>query len=213
MNVDEIDKLLPQTQCGRCGYHGCRPYAEAVANGEADINRCPPGGEATVRELAALTGREPKPIDPECGEVTASKVAWVREDDCIGCTRCIQACPVDAIAGAAKLMHTVIAAECTGCELCLPACPVDCIEMPAAAPGEGQVRWPPQSNDEHDHDRERADRARRRFFARNARLQREAKERRVRRERRKAALHGGGDKKAEIAAAIARAKAKRSKDQ
>jgi electron transport complex protein RnfB len=207
MNIDEIDKLLPQTQCGRCGYNGCRPYAEAVASGEADINRCPPGGAATMRALAALAGREPKPIDPECGEVPEPKVAWIREDDCIGCTRCIQACPVDAIAGAAKLMHTVIADECTGCELCLPACPVDCIEMPPAAPGEGQVRWPPRDDDEGE--RERAGRARRRFIARNARLEREARERQTRRERRKAALRGGGDKKAEIAAAIARAKARR----
>lgn len=205
MNIDEIDKLLPQTQCGRCGYNGCRPYAEAVANGEADINRCPPGGEATMKNLAALTGRDPKPIDPECGEVTEPLVAWVREDDCIGCTLCIQACPVDAILGAAKQMHTVIAAECTGCELCVPACPVDCIEMPAAAPGEGQVRWPPQDNN----DRERADRARRRFIARNARLERENEARQARRERRKAALHGADDKKAEIAAAIKRAKRKK----
>lgn len=206
MSIDEIDKLLPQTQCGRCGYNGCRPYAEAIAKGEADINRCPPGGEATMRELAALTGREPRPIDPECGEAPEPLVAWIREDDCIGCTRCIQACPVDAIVGAAKQMHTVIAEECTGCELCVPACPVDCIEMPAAAPGEGQVRWPPQEND----DRERADRARRRFIARNERLSREAEARQARRERRKASLRGdSGDKKAEIAAAIARAKNKR----
>lgn len=206
--IEQIDALLPQTQCGRCGYGGCRPYAEAVAAGETDINRCPPGGEVTMRRLAALTGLAPKPIDTECGEVPEPRVAWVREADCIGCTRCIQACPVDAIVGAAKLMHTVIAPECTGCELCLPACPVDCIEMHPAAPGEGQVRWPPESDD----DRERAERARYRFFARNQRVEREAEERRARRERRKAALHGNGektDRKAEIAAAIARAKAKK----
>lgn len=209
MRVNEIDKLLPQTQCGRCGYNGCRPYAEAVASGEADINRCPPGGEATMRELAALTGREAKPIDPECGEVSEPRVAWIREDDCIGCTLCIQVCPVDAILGAAKQMHTVIADECTGCELCVPACPVDCIEMPAAAPGEGQVRWPPPNDDKGDDDRERADRARRRFIARNERLEREARDRQARRERRKAAL-SGNDKKAEIAAAIERAKRKKT---
>ena len=206
--VEEIDALLPQTQCTRCGYDGCRPYAEAVASGEADINRCPPGGEAPMRRLAAATGREPKPIDPECGAVPEPAVAYIREAECIGCTRCIQVCPVDAIVGAAKQMHTVIADECTGCELCLPACPVDCIDMPPAAPGEGQVRWPPETDD----DRERAERARRRFFARNARLARETEERRARRERRKAALRDktAGDRKAEIAAAIARARRKKA---
>jgi electron transport complex protein RnfB len=136
--VERIDRLLPQTQCGQCNYPGCRPYARAIAAGEADINQCPPGGEAGVRALAALLGREPKPLDPAHGEAKAPVVALIIEPDCIGCTKCIQACPVDAIVGAPKQMHTVIADLCTGCELCLPPCPVDCIELvpPAIAPGE-----------------------------------------------------------------------------
>ncbi len=127
--VDQIDGILPQTQCGQCGYAGCRPYAEAMAEGEADINRCPPGGETTVIALADLLGRDPLPLDAEVGEEKPKAVALIDEQSCIGCTLCIQACPVDAILGAAKHMHTVIADECTGCKLCLPPCPVDCIEM------------------------------------------------------------------------------------
>ncbi len=132
--VDQIEALLPQTQCGQCDYPGCRPYAEAIAAGEADINQCPPGGEAGVRALADLLGREPKPLDPEHGEEQPRTVAVIDEARCIGCTLCIQACPVDAIIGAAKLMHTVIESECTGCDLCLPPCPVDCIDMVPVAP-------------------------------------------------------------------------------
>ncbi|HTE15994.1 MAG TPA: RnfABCDGE type electron transport complex subunit B [Burkholderiales bacterium] len=124
-----IDALLPQTQCRQCGYAGCRPYAEAVAAGDADINRCPPGGADVIEGLALLLGREPTPLDESCGITKAPAVALIDETWCIGCTLCIQACPVDAIAGAAKVMHTVIAAECTGCELCIPPCPVDCIQM------------------------------------------------------------------------------------
>ena len=128
--VDNIDALLPQTQCGQCTYPGCRPYAEAIAKGEAEINQCPPGGEATIQALADLLGLEPLPLNPENGEVKEQKtVVIIDEEICIGCTLCIQACPVDAILGAANQMHTVIAAECTGCDLCLPPCPVDCIEM------------------------------------------------------------------------------------
>jgi electron transport complex protein RnfB len=128
--VDKIDALLPQTQCGQCTYPGCRPYAEAIAKGEADINQCPPGGETTIIALADLLGRDPKPLNPEHGvEEDVKTVAVIDEQLCIGCTLCIQACPVDAILGAAKQMHTVIADECTGCDLCLPPCPVDCIEM------------------------------------------------------------------------------------
>jgi electron transport complex protein RnfB len=128
--VDKIDALLPQTQCGQCTYPGCRPYAEAIAKGEADINQCPPGGETTIIALADLLGRDPKPLNPEHGvEEDVKTVAVIDEQICIGCTLCIQACPVDAILGAAKQMHTVIAEECTGCDLCLPPCPVDCIEM------------------------------------------------------------------------------------
>jgi len=127
--IDRIDATLPQTQCTRCGYPACRPYAEAVARGEAAINRCPPGGEEGVRALARITGQPVLPLDPACGTETPPRVAVIDEDVCIGCTKCIQACPVDAIVGASKLMHTVIADWCTGCELCIPPCPVDCIAM------------------------------------------------------------------------------------
>ncbi|MBI5451663.1 MAG: electron transport complex subunit RsxB [Gammaproteobacteria bacterium] len=127
--VDKIDALLPQTQCGQCGFPGCRPYATAIAGGEADINQCPPGGETTIIALADLLGRDPKPLNPENGAVKPKMVAIIDENICIGCTLCIQACPVDAILGAAKHMHTIIAAECTGCELCVAPCPVDCISM------------------------------------------------------------------------------------
>jgi electron transport complex protein RnfB len=127
--VDKIDAILPQTQCGQCGYPGCRPYAEAIAKGEADINQCPPGGEEGVKKLAELLGVEPKPLDASHGQPKPKSVAVIDENLCIGCTLCIQACPVDAIVGAAKQMHTVIAEECTGCELCVPVCPVDCIHM------------------------------------------------------------------------------------
>ncbi len=126
--VDQIDNILPQTQCGQCGYPGCRPYAEAIANGDA-INKCPPGGESTIQELADLLGREVIPLDAEQGIEEGKTVAYIREAECIGCTKCIQACPVDAILGAAKLMHTIIIDECTGCDLCVDPCPVDCIEM------------------------------------------------------------------------------------
>ena len=128
--VDKIDNLLPQTQCGQCSFPGCRPYAEALAKGEAPINKCPPGGETTMLALADLLDTEPLEMDEEAGETPDTpEVALIIEDDCIGCTLCIQACPVDAILGSAKHMHTVIASECTGCELCIPPCPVDCIIM------------------------------------------------------------------------------------
>ncbi|GIX36672.1 MAG: electron transport complex subunit B [Lysobacteraceae bacterium] len=130
--VARIEELLPQTQCAQCGYPGCRPYAEAVARGEADINRCPPGGQATVDALAALLGVPSKPLDADRGPPPPAQVAFVREADCIGCALCIQACPVDAIVGARGHLHTVLAEVCTGCELCLPPCPVDCIELEPA---------------------------------------------------------------------------------
>ncbi len=123
--VDNINNILPQTQCGQCGYPGCKPYAEAIVDGE-EINRCPPGGESTVQALADLLDVEVKPLDVV---ERPPSVAYIREDECIGCTKCIQACPVDAILGAAKLMHTVIISECTGCDLCVEPCPVDCIDM------------------------------------------------------------------------------------
>jgi electron transport complex protein RnfB len=127
--VEQIDALLPQTQCGQCLYPGCRPYAAAIASGEADIDRCPPGGDSTVRALATLLDRTPRPLDPAFGVAKPAQVAWIDEEKCIGCARCLPACPVDAIVGASRQMHTVIAAQCTGCELCLPPCPVDCIEL------------------------------------------------------------------------------------
>jgi Na+-translocating ferredoxin:NAD+ oxidoreductase subunit B len=154
-----LDALLPQTQCTKCGYDGCRPYAQAIAAGEADINQCPPGGEAVIAALARASGREAKPLDPANGTYRAPQVAVIEEATCIGCTKCILACPVDAIVGASKAMHTVIAGWCTGCELCIPPCPVDCIALvPVAALPE-------------------ADRSRARHEARNARLARDASER------------------------------------
>jgi len=133
--IEAIDRLLPQTQCGQCTFPGCRPYATAIADGRADINQCPPGGEAGIRALAQLLGREAKPLNPAHGVEKPKVLALIVEEDCIGCTKCIQACPVDAIVGAPKRMHTVIADLCTGCELCLPPCPVDCIELVPAAAG------------------------------------------------------------------------------
>jgi H+/Na+-translocating ferredoxin:NAD+ oxidoreductase subunit B len=128
--IDQLNALLPQTQCGRCTFTGCKPYAEAMASGTAGIDQCPPGGDRTAAALARLMGRPPRSVDPKFGVMPSqAHVAWIDEAACIGCTKCIQACPVDAIVGASRLMHTVIAAECTGCELCIPPCPVDCIEM------------------------------------------------------------------------------------
>ncbi len=128
--VDQIDAVLPQTQCGQCTFTGCRSYAEAIANGEADINQCPPGGEATIMTLADLLGVDAKPLNAEHGEEKQlPTIVRIDEQSCIGCTLCIQACPVDAILGAAKQMHTVIETECTGCNLCIPPCPVDCIHI------------------------------------------------------------------------------------
>lgn len=125
--AEQINAILPQTQCGQCGYPGCKPYAEAIAAGDK-INKCPPGGESTIQALAELLGVEAEPLDAVEGE-KPEMVAFIREAECIGCTKCIQACPVDAILGAARQMHTVIASECTGCDLCVEPCPVDCIDM------------------------------------------------------------------------------------
>lgn len=185
VRVEDIDAQLPQTQCTRCGYDACRPYAEAIATGQAPINRCPPGGEAGIERLARLLGTPTLPLDPECGEEREVEVvAEIVEADCIGCTKCIQACPVDAIVGALNLMHSVISEQCNGCELCIPPCPVDCIELrPSAA-------HPPAFD--------RADRYRARYVARNQRLARlEAEQRHKRRARAKATDP--------VAAALARA--------
>ena len=130
--ADRIDAILPQTQCTKCGFDGCRPYAEAIADGRAPINRCPPGGAAGISRLAALLGRPVLPLDPECGSEGPLRTARIEASLCIGCTKCIAACPVDAIIGAPKRMHTVDPALCSGCDLCLPACPVDCIVMEPA---------------------------------------------------------------------------------
>lgn len=142
--VDQIEALLPQTQCAQCGFPGCRPYAAAIAGDQADINQCPPGGEAGVRALAELLGREAKPLNPDNGVEKPPLVALIDESVCIGCTLCIQACPVDAILGASRRMHTVIEDECTGCELCIPPCPVDCIALvpPARNPVRGRYPRP-----------------------------------------------------------------------
>lgn len=157
--ADRIDAILPQTQCRQCGYSGCRPYAEAIATGHADLNRCPPGGPETVRTLSKLTGLPMKPLE-SVGKPPA--VARIDEGACIGCTLCIQACPVDAIVGAANVMHTVIDTECSGCELCLPPCPVDCIAM-----------IPTRAHTAHEDRLRRAAHFKRRFAAREARLERD----------------------------------------
>ena len=161
--ADAIDALLPQTQCTKCGYDGCRPYAEAIARGAAQINQCPPGGAAGIASLAALLQRPALPLNPAHGVARPLHVALIDESLCIGCTLCIQACPVDAILGAAKLMHTVIPQLCTGCDLCVPPCPMDCIAMVPVDPPRAWTR-------------DDADAARARFRARNERRGRETAE-------------------------------------
>lgn len=166
--VEAVDELLPQTQCRQCGYAGCRPYAEAIAAGAAAINRCPPGGTEVIAELAALLDVAALPLDESCGATAAPAVAVIDEAACIGCTLCIAACPVDAIVGARRLMHTVLAAECTGCSLCLPPCPVDCIELrPTGEPRDWRLQ------------KETAGRLRRRHQAREQRLARQPSRRRT----------------------------------
>ena len=145
--VEQIDALLPQTQCGQCTYPGCRPYAEAIAAGDADINQCPPGGEVTIQALADLLGKDAKPLNPEHGEHAEKTVVVIDEQVCIGCTLCIQACPVDAILGAAKQMHTVIEKECTGCDLCIPPCPVECIHIVPVKTSVLDWKWPKPDSD------------------------------------------------------------------
>ncbi len=147
ISVEVVDQWLPQTQCTQCGYPSCIDYATAITTAGAPINRCPPGGDLTIQGLASLLDLKPAPLDPECGTYRDPEVAIISEKDCIGCTLCIQACPVDAIVGSAKLMHTVIANQCTGCHLCVDPCPVDCIKMnpvDAIVDG-GTTRWPMRS--------------------------------------------------------------------
>jgi len=139
--VDKIDAILPQTQCGQCTYPGCRPYAEAIISGEANINQCPPGGEVTMLALSDLLGVEPMALDEEHASEPEKTVVYIDEQTCIGCTLCIQACPVDAILGAAKQMHTIIESECTGCDLCIPPCPVDCIYIRSVKVEPDTWRW------------------------------------------------------------------------
>ena len=169
--IQRIDALLPQTQCGKCGHPGCKPYAEGIAEGEA-INKCPPGGQETIAGLAHLLRVPVLQLDTSRGEAPA-QIAYIREAECIGCTKCIQACPVDAIVGAAKLMHTVIIDECTGCDLCVAPCPVDCIEMRPLVSVVPIVGGLAANDLERDERRLKRDRARRRYEQRNARLQRE----------------------------------------
>lgn len=191
--ADRIDALLPQTQCEQCGYRGCRPYAEAIARGEAEINQCPPGGSAGIAKLAALLDRTPLPLNPENGVEKPRTLARIVEADCIGCTKCIQVCPVDAIIGANKLMHTVLADDCTGCERCVPACPVDCIvldPMPVAQ----------ASDPTH------ADLARNHFLRRQTRLAIQRAEREAELAARKVQMHDAGQS---VLDALARAKARK----
>jgi electron transport complex protein RnfB len=206
--AERIDALLPQTQCAKCGYPGCRPYAEAIAAGAAQINRCPPGGAAGIEKLARLLDRPPLPLNPANGLEGPLRVAVIDERLCIGCTLCIQACPVDAIVGAAKLMHTVLASACTGCDLCLPPCPMDCIAMVPVAPPRG---WTVAD----------ADAARARFAAHGARLarrQRDRDDRLAARALPRPGTPGAGDqpapaaaagRQAAVQAAIERARARR----
>jgi electron transport complex protein RnfB len=192
--VEAILDCLPQTQCARCGHPGCRPYAEAIAAG-APINRCPPGGERTIAALARLLDEPQVALDPALGPPPQPATAVIREAECIGCFKCVRACPVDAILGAPRFMHTVIATECTGCGLCLPPCPVDCIELRPLAEGEAPC-WD-------------AARARRRFDARAMRLAAERERATRERELRRAAAAARAARAAVVRAAIERVRARR----
>lgn len=223
ITATQVDALLPQTQCGQCGFDGCEPYAEALVRDETTVDRCPPGGQEGADALARLLGVTPRPLDPSCGTPKPlPERAEIIEDLCIGCTRCIQACPVDAIMGAAKRMHTVIAEECTGCELCVAPCPVDCIRM---------VPVPERAHESTAIRQERRDLARARFQARNARLAQERAQRSARRHgshqpdaradpeariaqlmarvKQESGSREAGGRPPAVAAAIARAKARR----
>lgn len=218
--VESIDAILPQTQCRKCGFSGCKPYAMALVSGQADINQCPPGGEEGIEKLAQLLGVRAKPLNPEHGTFQPKAVAFIDESRCIGCVLCIQACPVDAILGSAKQMHTVIAAECTGCELCVAPCPVDCISM-----------QPVRAGNESSAEKQAADLARERYEFRLYRIERDKAERGARLLANQAAKAGSATvsgnasgtmsasepdpvaaaKQAVIRAAIERAKAKKAR--
>ncbi len=207
--IEAVDAWLPQTQCTQCGYPRCLDYARAVVDGDADINQCPPGGDVTIRGLAALLGRIPRPLNTDYGEHKPRTVVRIDEPRCIGCTLCIQACPVDAIVGASKRMHTVIESECTGCELCLPPCPVDCIDvLPAAPPADaGDSPWPEYTLAE-------TQRARRRTRARLERLAHRERRRRLERMHGRARSRAGqGRMQQEISAAVSRVRARRRQNQ
>ena len=219
MLIDEIDALLPQTQCTKCGYAGCRPYAEAIARAEADINQCPPGGEAGVARLAGLLGIAAKPLNPTNGHEQPRTAAFIREEVCIGCALCIQACPVDAIVGAPKQMHTVLTGECTGCELCLTPCPVDCIDMLVLSElaRRGSVV---AANEAHIPVATHAKRWRRRYALRQCRLARTQQQRSARLAAKadeklqmpetRELGEGGERKRAAVRAALRRARARRA---
>lgn len=195
--ADRLLDALPQTQCTRCGFADCAGYAQAIAAGEAGIDRCPPGGAEGVRRLAARTGQAIVPLDPSYGAEAPRTLAVIDEAWCIGCTRCLDACPTDAIVGIHKRMHTVIAPHCTGCELCLPACPVDCIERVEATPGHsGWNAW----------SEEQADAARTRYAARQARLAAKARPA-ASAQPTAAASDDGARKRSVVEAALARARA------
>lgn len=212
--VAEIDAILPQTQCRRCGFSGCEPYARAIAEGHANINQCPPGGDEGIRKLAELLGIRPMALNTLHGFPKPRTVALIDEQPCIGCTLCIQACPVDAIAGAPGHAHTVIAAECTGCELCVAPCPVDCISMvpPKARADNSASHCDTKTGDLSifQGDKQVADRARARYRSRLQRLEREKQESEERLRRKAEAMRGipspSADlKKATIQAALERA--------
>lgn len=207
VNIDAIDAWLPQTQCTQCGYPNCRAYAQAVAKRHADINQCPPGGDHTIRGLAGLLGIDFKPLDPSFGRHRARRIAVIDESRCIGCTLCIQACPVDAIVGAARQMHTVIELECMGCELCVSPCPVDCIDLHPAteATPDRNWRWPDYSPADTERGRRRSAARLQRLAARQAQFDAHSKARRLAQHRHRQKL------KQEIQAAVARVRARRSK--
>ncbi len=175
--IEKVNNLLPQTQCGQCGFSGCQPYAVAIVKKQAEINQCPPGGEEGIHDLAKLLNKPFKRLNPEHGEHKPEQVAFIIEEDCIGCVKCLAVCPVDAIVGAAKYMHTVIAAECTGCELCIAPCPVDCIIM-----------QPISVHQYHHTKHDKASLAKCRFDARNERKQIEAHTAELLRQHKKKAL-------------------------